>query len=140
MSFRSLRKAHVVALIVGLAFASPTGASAAGQKLVIPRLGLDVTLASSLTYGPYLYWQDEDTLAIAGHRTTHSHPFLHLPKLRRGDAIRVGAQRFVVRRTAIVRPWEVWVLRHRGLVLSACHPAGSSAYRFVVLAAPVPSR
>ncbi len=137
MSFPSLRKAHVVALIVGLAIASPTSASAAGQQLVIPRLGLNVTLASSLTYGPHLYWQDKDTLAIAGHRTTHTHPFLHLPSLRRGDAIRVGAQRYVVRRTAIVRPWQVWVLRHRGLVLSACHPAGSSTYRYIVLAAPV---
>jgi hypothetical protein len=39
-----------------------------------------------------------------------------------------------VRRTAVVRPWETWVLNYRGLVLSACTPAGSASYRFVVFA------
>jgi LPXTG-site transpeptidase (sortase) family protein len=104
---------------------------------VIPRLGLDVQIAKHLSQGPVIYWRDEDTIAIAGHRTTYTRPFGNLPAMRRGDAIRLGGIRYRVRRTVIVRPWQVWVLRHRGLVLSACHPAGSAAYRFVVLASPV---
>jgi len=119
---------------VGLALAGPT--AAAETRLVIPRLSLDVPLAPHLSAGPTVYFRDDDTLAIAGHRTTYSRPFRNLPSLRRGDVTRVGATRYVVRRTAIVRPREVWVLRFRGLVLSTCHPAGSAAYRFVVMAAP----
>jgi sortase (surface protein transpeptidase) len=120
---------------VGLALAGPTGASPWGSTLVIPRLGLEARLAPSLNEGPYAYYQDQDTLAIAGHRTTYSRPFARLPTLRRGDKIRVDRALFVVRRSVVVRPWETWVLRFRGLVLSACHPAGSAAYRYVVFAA-----
>ena len=122
--------------MVGLALAGPTAASPHGSSLVIPRLGLDTRLAPSLNQGPYAYYQDADTLAIAGHRTTYRRPFSQLPLLRRGDRIRVDDVVFVVRRTAVVRPWETWILRYRGLVLSACHPAGSADFRYVVFAAP----
>lgn len=135
MRSRTLLSTLLVAA-VGLALASPAAASTHGAKLVIPRLGLDVHLAPTLNAGPYAYYQDRDTLAIAGHRTTYSRPFSGLPLLRRGDKIRVDGVVFVVQRTAIVRPWETWVLGFRGLVLSACHPAGSAAYRYVVFAAP----
>ena len=136
MRSRSRRSALIVAA-VGLAFASPTAAAPQGSTLVIPRLGLHTRLAPSLNEGPFAYFQDADTLAIAGHRTTNSRPFVRLPKLRRGDRILVDDAVFVVRRTAVVRPWETWILRYRGLVLSACHPAGSAAYRYVVFAAPL---
>jgi sortase (surface protein transpeptidase) len=132
--FRSLRNT-LLALVVGLAIAGPATASPS-MRLHIGRLGLDVALARNLANGPRLYYRDSDTVAIAGHRTTHTHPFLHLPLLRRGDAIFLGGSKYVVRRMAIVRPWQTWVLRYRGLVLSACHPAGSSVYRYVVFAAP----
>jgi sortase A len=95
-----------------------------------------VALTRDLAHGPQVYYRDSDTIAIAGHRTTHTHPFLHLPRLRRGDAILLGGSKYVVRRMAIVRPRQTWVLRYRGLVLSTCHPAGSSAYRYIVFAAP----
>ncbi len=121
--------------MVGLAIAGPATASPP-TRLHIPRLGLDVALARTLAHGPAQYYRDRDTVAIAAHRTTHKHPFLYLPRLRRGDPIFLGARKYVVRRAAIVRPWQIWVLRYRGLVLSACHPAGSSAYRYVVFAAP----
>jgi sortase (surface protein transpeptidase) len=120
---------------VGLALAGPA-ASSQGSTLAIPKLDLYTRLAPSLNEGPFAYYQDEDTLAIAGHRTTHSRPFSRLPSLRPGDKISVGGVLFLVRRTAIVRPWQTWILRFRGLVLSACHPAGSAAYRYVVFAAP----
>ena len=136
MRFRSLRSALLVA-VVGLALPGPTAASSQGSSLVIPRLGLDTRLAPSLAQGPYAYYQDADTLAIAGHRTTYRRPFARLPELRRGDRIRVDDVVFVVRRTEVVRPWETWVLGYRGVVLTACHPAGSAAYRYVVFAAPL---
>ena len=104
---------------------------------MIPRIGLDTPLASNVDRGPWNFFEDLDTLAIAGHRTTYGHPFLKLPTLRYGDVVHVGHRTFVVRRARIVRPWEVWVLRYKGLVLSACHPAGSSRYRYVVFATPV---
>jgi sortase (surface protein transpeptidase) len=133
VSFPSLRSTLAL-LFAGLALASPATASAQ-TRLQIPRLELDVVLARTLADGPKLYFRDGDTVAIAGHRTTHTRPFLNLPRLRRGDTILLGARKYVVRSAAIVRPWQVWVLRYRGLVLSACHPAGSSTYRYVVFAA-----
>ena len=51
------------------------------------------------------------------------------------QTLAASGSKYVVHRKAIVRPWQIWVLRYRGLVLSACHPAGSSAYRYVVFAA-----
>lgn len=135
MFFRSLRRALPL-LAVGLALAGPA-AAARPTTLVIPRLGLDLPIGSSLASGPTVYYRDADTVAIAGHRTTHTHPFLHLDDLRRGDTIRFGNARYVVRRSAIVKPTELWVLRYTGLVLSACHPPGSAAYRYVVFAARV---
>jgi len=103
--------------------------------LRIPRMGLDVALAPDLSYGPHLYYRSSTTVAIAGHRTTHTHPFRNLQLLTRGDAIWVGRTLYRVRRTVVVRPWQVWVLHYKGLVLSACTPPGSAAYRLVVLAA-----
>jgi sortase (surface protein transpeptidase) len=134
VSCPSLRRTLLVIVVAGLALAGPATASA--TRIVIPRIGLDMPLATHVDQGPWLYYRDLDTLAVAAHRTTHGHPFLQLPSLRYGDLVTVGRRTFVVRRARIVRPWEVWVLRYRGLVLSACHPAGSSRYRYVVFAAP----
>jgi sortase (surface protein transpeptidase) len=136
VSFRSrLIRTSVPVVVLGLALAGPGAAS--GARLVIPKLGLDVAVAKDLSQGPTVYYRDADTIGVAGHRTTYTRPFNQLPRLRRGDLIRLGDRAYRVRRTAVIRPWQVWVLRHRGLVLSACHPAGSAAYRFVVVAAPV---
>jgi sortase (surface protein transpeptidase) len=138
VSFRSLLTRTTVPIVVlGLALAGPGTASAA--RLVIPKLRLDVAVAKRLEQGPQVYYRDGDTIGIAGHRTTYTRPFHSLPRLHRGDVIKLGSVRFRVRRTVVVRPWQVWILRWRGLVLSACHPAGSAAHRFVVLAAPVRS-
>ena len=133
MFFRSRLSTVLVVSAVGAAIAVPT--AAAKSRIAIPRIGVDVALASDLRRGPAVFYRDADTLAIAGHRTTYTKPFAHLPRLRRGDAIRVGRTTYLVRRTAVVRPTEVWVLNYAGLVLSVCHPAGSARYRFVVFAA-----
>jgi sortase (surface protein transpeptidase) len=122
---RLLLKTSVPVVVLGLALAGPGAASA--SRLVIPKLGLNVPVAKRLEQGPQVYYRDGDTIGIAGHRTTYTRPFHSLPLLRRGDVIKLGSERFRVRRTVIVRPWQVWILRWRGLVLSACHPAGSAA-------------
>jgi sortase (surface protein transpeptidase) len=142
VSFRSLRtlaRTAVPVVVLGLALAGPGAASAAGSRLVIPKLGVDVPVAKRLNEGPQIYYRDVDTIGIAGHRTTYTRPFRDLPRLRRGDVIRLDRRVFRVSKTAVIRPWEVWVLRHRGIVLSACHPAGSAAFRFVVVASPIRS-
>ena len=138
MSCRTRASSAVVIAVValGLAHAGP-GAAAAPARIVIPRLGLHVPLSPNLDGGPTVYFRDADTIAIAGHRTTWSHPFGRLDEMRRGDVIRVGGGRFRVRRLLTVRPWQTWIVNYRGLVLSTCHPAGSDAYRLVVFAARV---
>jgi sortase (surface protein transpeptidase) len=120
--------------VAGLTVVS--SATAAAPHLRIPRLQLNVALAPDLAYGPHLYYRSPTTVAIAGHRTTHTHPFRHLDELRKSDPIWVGGTLYRVKQKVVVRPWQVWVLRYHGLVLSACTPPGSAAYRIVVLAAP----
>jgi LPXTG-site transpeptidase (sortase) family protein len=137
VSCRTLASKVVAAVALGLALAGPGAAAQQPARLVIPRIGLNVQLAGHLDGGPTVYYRDADTIAIAGHRTTWSHPFNQLVRLRRGDVIRVGAARYRVRRLKIVRPWETWIVNYRGLVLSTCHPAGSDAYRLVAFAAPI---
>ena len=137
MSFRTRASTVVAAVALGLALAGPGAAQQA--RIVIPRIGLDVPLAGYLDGGPTVYFRDSDTIAIAGHRTTWSHPFGRLDRMRNGDVVWVGGRRYRVRRTRVVRPWETWIVRYRGLVLSTCHPAGSDAYRLVVFAAPIPA-
>jgi LPXTG-site transpeptidase (sortase) family protein len=138
------------------AVAVPTGrhvaVGAAIGTLTIPRLHESETFrqgvdASVLQYGPGHYPMTHlpgqaGTVAIAGHRTTHTHPFLHLNALRGNDRIFITAfgRRFTYRVYAmkIVRPTEVWVLMLRShvprLVLTACHPPHLATFRLVVFA------
>jgi len=130
----------------------PVAIGAPIGTLRIPRLHESVTFrqgvgANVLQYGPGHYPMTKlpgqlGTVAIAGHRTTHTHPFLHLNDLRLNDSIVVTAdkRRFTYRVYAmrIVRPTDVWVLMMRSrtprLVLTACHPPHSAAFRLVVFA------
>lgn len=81
------------------------------------------------------------TTAFAGHRVTHTRPFLHINDLRDGDRITVttrwGRYRYRVYREEIVDPTDVAVLRNAGfqqLVLTACHPPHTAVKRYVVFA------
>lgn len=129
-------------------------------EISIARIGLDQPIAQggwdlytapwprSLNRGPAHYpntpmpWQ-AGTAALAGHRTTWTHPFLHLNDLRRGDRIvwrtpYNGTFVYSVRRMKIVAPTYTAILRaprrgHR-LLLTACHPPHLATYRIAVWA------
>ena len=86
---------------------------------------------------------DGDTVAIAGHRTTHTHPFLDLDKLESGDDVYVRwegiAHRYVVSGRRIVSSKNVHIADARGhevLLLTACTPKGSARQRIVIYAQP----
>ena len=120
-------------------------------KIDFPRLDrshyvVEGTRAGDLRKGPGHYEGtplpgERGTVAIAGHRTTYGAPFRHLDDLRRGDRVSLetpqGTHLYVVERTAIVKPTDVWVKRkvaYDRLVLTACHPLYSAAKRIVVFA------
>jgi LPXTG-site transpeptidase (sortase) family protein len=119
------------------------------QPLInIPGLGLKATIGTSLNRGP-AWWPvtgrpgGGDTIAIAGHRTTHSRPFYSLDRLMPGDSIyvrwagRMHAYRVSGRRILSSKQLHIGDARgHEVLLLSACHPRGSARQRIVVYAWP----
>jgi sortase A len=147
-------------LLLAVAVATILPASAAAQRpvgrIVIPRIGLNAAFfngqsAAATSDGPAHYpWTGmpghRRTVGIAGHRVTHTHPFLRLAELRHNDLIairygrapafrRVACYRFV--RSRVVSPADVTVLRDLGfdrLVLTTCTPPGRSTYRLAVFA------
>jgi sortase A len=120
-------------------------------RIRIPRIGIDFVLVNGsgpddLRRGPGLYDGrpfpgDRGTVAIAGHRTWFQAPFRHIDRLRAGDAVQVDMPyarlTYIVEGHDVVSPRELGVLRrmlYDRLVLSACHPLGSAARRWVVFA------
>lgn len=99
---------------------------------------------SSINKGPGLWHArpgQRRTVAISGHRTTYGAPFRHIDGLHKGDKLTLstpwGTWRYRVEGIRVVRPNDIWVVRNRGydrLVLTACHPPGSAAYRYIVFA------
>lgn len=127
----------------------PTGAALG--LIAIPRIGDNYTVVqgtseASLEEGPGHYPSTalpglNQTVAIAGHRTTYLAPFRHIDALRPGNRIVLTMPygRFVysVQFTRIVAPTAWWVTRDVGydrLILSACNPLFSAAQRIVVFA------
>lgn len=144
MASRSLRNIAIV--IAGLLLTSSP--AFAYPNINIPRLHLK----SSVNYstpdrGPYLYYQDNNTVAIAGHRVTpwvaHGWPhgaFWGIDTVRVGDLVYLTSRNYVnvYRVRAIfpaVRPSAVREFtKLPGLILSACTPKYSASYRYVVRA------
>lgn len=118
-------------------------------QLVIPKLGIDLTVNEGiwltvLDKGPG-HWPGTalpggyGNTVIAGHRVSHTHPFRHIDLLVPGDAIIVrtatGTFTYSVTGSEVVTPADVWIVaQHPGhtITLFACHPPGSSRYRYVV--------
>lgn len=130
-------------------------------RLRIPAIDLDVAYRSgvherAVKRGPG-HWPGTalpgtaGRSVLSGHRTTFSHPFLHLDRLTKGDTIRTslgtkGSVVYRVRQTTIVpeSKYARFVLRKpdrdgaRWLILFACHPKGSRRERIVVRAVAEP--
>jgi sortase A len=130
---------------------APRQAPTTGPSTIsIPRLHLEsrVFPADRLNSGP-AWWPvtgrpgGGDTVAVAGHRTTHTHPFYYLDRLRRGDAITIRfrgrAYRYRVVASRVLPATDLHMadaVGHERLVLTACTPRGSAAFRLVVEARP----
>lgn len=121
-----------------LATTGTASAGVTGHSLVIPRMHLNMVLTDNINTGPSVYFVNGATIAIAGHRTTYLRPFADIDTLTKGDKIYInGVGTWEVVRHAVVRYDEMWPLRYNGLVLSACTPKGSAAFRWVIFARKV---
>jgi len=139
--------AILVVLAWLLAATLPAQASARG-RLIIARLHLDVPIGLDLGLGPAFYPGsghpgEQATIAIAGHRTTHTRPFWSLDLLRRGDRIAIvwGGVRhvYLVTGSRVVAPTDWQITRDLGrerLILSTCTPRFSARERLIVFAHP----
>jgi sortase (surface protein transpeptidase) len=140
MLSRGLRNIALIAVVALVLIPSAGSATAFSFSIVIPRIHLNTPLNYvSADRGPYVYYQDSNTLAIAGHRVTHTHPFYYINELRKGDPIYIvyNGHRNVyhVWGIRILRPTELKKVRwFPGLILSACHPRHTDWFRYVVLA------
>lgn len=132
----------------------PRGPAAHAATLVVPALGLRDRVSLDLDAGP-AFWPvtgrpgGGDTVAIAGHRTTHTAPFLRLDRLRPGNRVYVlyggRAYAYEVVRTRIRPASDLHIADAVGrerLLLTACSRADGSptslSYRIVVYARPLP--
>lgn len=115
----------------------------------IPKIGLvhpvfeGITLGT-IDHGPG-HWPgtalpgQPGNAVFAGHRVTHTHPFLHIDQLAPGDLVifTIRGQRSTYRVTGsqVVRPDETWIVNQTATAtatLFACHPPHSATYRYVV--------
>lgn len=131
-------------------------------RIVIPRVGLRMvvvegTSTADLKKGPGHYNAGSgrntglpgmgSVIALAGHRTTYSHPFRDIDDLDRGDKIELrmpyGRFRYTVYGHRVVDDQD-WSILHRKrfetLVLTACHPLYSATHRYAVFARLTSSR
>jgi len=118
-------------------------------RIVVPKLGIDAPMhegvdMTTLDLGPG-YWPgsarpgQNGNLVVAGHRTSHTKPFRYIDQLEPGDEVLfdvAGAQyRYVMSGYEIVTPDRVDIINPTSTptaTLFACHPPGSTRYRYVV--------
>jgi sortase A len=147
-----MRRAITLLTAVGLALALTAAGNAGsratppGDRLIIPRLQLNDPLGTDVDKGPAFYPGsgrpgEPYTIAIAGHRTTHTRPFWSLDELSRGDRIVIVSHgvrhRYVVTGTRVVAPtnWSVTSERgHERVILTTCTPRFSARERLIVFA------
>jgi len=120
--------------------------------IVVPRLRLKSRVYGQQDPGP-AWWPYSgrpgggDTIAIAGHRQTHTHPFLRIDRLRPGDRVylrwRGRWHAYAVTGHRILSARHMYIARPRGhevLILSACTrwdgTPTDARYRYVVYARP----
>ncbi len=147
------RTAVVAAIAYALILAASSNAAAPGgtpaaARLVIPRLHLNDQIGTRIDAGPAFYPGsarpgEPHTIAIAGHRTTHSRPFWSLDALSKGDRIVIISRHvrhlYIVTGSRIVAPHDWSITNEHGyerVILTTCTPRFSARYRLVVFALP----
>ena len=118
-------------------------------QIEIPRIGLVHTTYEGNTlpvidHGPS-HWPgtampgDVGNTVFAGHRVTHTHPFLNLDLLQPGDSVifttAAGRFAYVVDETVIVTPNELWIVDPTPtatFTIFGCHPKHQKTHRIVV--------
>jgi sortase A len=114
---------------------------------VVEGVGLD-DLARGIGHYPGTVLPGEvGNFAVAGHRATHGEPFAYLDRVRKGDVVIAETQdewfTYVVDRTRIVQPTDVWVIDpvpgkpdavpvERLITLTTCNPRWASTERLIV--------
>jgi sortase A len=125
------------------------GAPNAIGRIEIPKIGVVQPMFEGvgldvLANGPG-HWPgtpmpgDVGNVTVAGHRVTHTHPFLDIDQLLPGDQVifTTAAGRFVyaVAQTFIVTPDATWIANPTSdptITLFACHPKHEKTHRIVV--------
>ena len=131
----------------------PNGPDPAMQlgSIQIPKIGVDralwegVTL-NTLNRGPG-HWPGTampgqvGNVVIGGHRVSHDKPFRNIDQLVAGDQIVMTfngvPSTYVVTGAQVVTPNDTWVINQtpeQTATLFACHPPGSTKFRYVVFA------
>ncbi len=141
---------QAAALLAGAAALGAPQAHAA--TINIPAIHVRDTITNNVNHGP-AWWPtthrpgSQGTVAIAGHRTTHTKPFHDLNKLRPGDTITVNYQKhtyiYVVTSRRVLSSRNQHIaddVGHERLILTACARSDgtptSLAYRIVIYALP----
>ncbi len=151
--------ASAVSLPVPEPTPAPYDASRPGNpigRIVIPAAGVDRVLydqvtALSIDKGPS-HWPGTampgqlGNVVVAGHRTTHGSPFLHLGDLHPGDTITFvmpsGTFTYRVTGSEVVSPSAMWIVDQHDayeVTLFTCHPPGSATERLVIHGVLVPN-
>ncbi|MGH8998013.1 MAG: sortase, partial [Acidimicrobiia bacterium] len=118
-------------------------------QMEIPRIGIDHPVVEGIDM-PQLHWgpghwpgpampgQLGNTV-FAGHRVTHTRPFLDIDKLVVGDQIVLrmprGDYTYEVTGSQVVGPKDLWIVKQTPeatITIFACHPKGSARQRYVV--------
>lgn len=120
-------------------------------RIQIPKIGLDQRVHEGVEQmvidaGP-AHWPGTaafgswGNVVFAGHRTTHTEPFLRVAELAPGDEIILsdpsGTYTYHVTSTQVVANTALWIVDQtpgRTMTIFTCHPIGSSAQRFIVRA------
>ena len=115
----------------------------------IPKIGLVSPIFHGITMrnidlGPS-HWPgtafpgENGNAVFAGHRVTHTHPFLHIDQLVNGDLVYFTVQgvrtTYVVTGHEIVKPTELRITDQTATptaTLFGCHPPHFATYRYVV--------
>ena len=118
-------------------------------RIQIPKTGVDQTVREGIEQmvidaGP-AHWPGTaefggwGNVVLAGHRSSHSSPFLRNAELVAGDEIilsdATGTYHYAVTSVEVVPATALWIKdQHpgRALTIFTCHPIGSSAERLVV--------